>query len=156
MDVAQAGSLKSTSINRLACLLRHWVWADAAMKEFERELATGWSFDDDPAADTLFGAYYHWCALLCGFGEAAWDHDLLSGSDLATLRPDLEAALPVLRACRQILIVIPGSREEQPRVVDLLRDHKTIQRLRRLHVAFGEALREEQLSRDLNLFDVQS
>jgi hypothetical protein len=148
------GSLKGASINRLACLARHWAWAEEARARFERELADGWEFDDDPPADHLFGSYYHWCALLCGFGEAALDHGLLSGSQLDALRPDLEASLPELRACRQVLVVIPSFREEHPRIVDLLRDDETLGRVRRLHRAFGEALREEQMSRELDFLDV--
>ena len=120
------------------------------MKRFERELANGWEYDDDPRADHLFGAYYHWCALLCGFSEAALDHGLLSGTQLDTIRPDLEASLPGLRACRQVLVVIPASREEHPRIVDLLRDDVTFGRLRRVHDAFGDALRQEQMSRALD------
>jgi hypothetical protein len=42
--------------------------------------ANGWEYDDDPLGDHLFGAYYHWCALLCGFSEAALEHGLLSES----------------------------------------------------------------------------
>jgi hypothetical protein len=147
------GSLKGASINRLACLLRHWTWADEAMARFERELSNGWEYDEDPRADHLFGAYYHWCALLCGFSEAALEHGLLSGSQLDTLRLDLETCLPELRACRQLLVVIPASREEHPRIVDLLRDVETLGRLRRVHFGFGEALREEQMSRELELLD---
>ena len=146
------GSLKEASFNRLACLFRHWTWADEAMARFERELAHGWEYDEDPLADHLFGAYYHWCALLCGFSEAALEHGLLSGSQLHGLRSDLEASLPGLRACRQLLVVIPASREEHPRIVDLLRDDETLGRLRRVHHAFGEALREEQRTRELDDF----
>jgi hypothetical protein len=72
-DAAVDGSLKTATVDRLTCLIRHWTWADEAMREFERELASGWEYDEDPAADHPFGAYYHWCALLCGFGEAALD-----------------------------------------------------------------------------------
>jgi hypothetical protein len=147
------GSLKGASINRLACLCRHWTWADEAMARFERELANGWEYDEDPPADHLFGAYYHWCALLCGMSEATLEHGFLSGSQLDALRPDLEACLPGLRACRQLLVVIPASREEHPRIVDLLRDVETLGRLRRVHCAFGEALREEQMSRELDFLD---
>ena len=147
------GSLKGASINRLACLFRHWTWAGEAMARFERELANGWEYDEDPHADHLFGAYYHWCALLCGFSEAALEHGFLAESQLDALRPDLETSLPVLRACRQLLVVIPASREEHPRIVDLLRDVETLGRLRRVHCAFGEALREEQMSRALDLLD---
>src|ERR687898_726593 len=93
----QNGTLNGASINRLACLVRHWIWANEAMERFERELARGWVYDDDPPADHLFGAYYHWCALLCGFSEAALEHRLLSEAQLDTLRPDLEACLPDLR-----------------------------------------------------------
>jgi hypothetical protein len=119
------------------------------MVQFERELAVGWDYDDDLLADHPFGAYYHWCALLCGFSEAALEHTLLSEFQLESLRADLEASLPVLRACRQLLVVIPASFEEHPRIVDLLHDHETFGRLRRLHSAFGDALREEQLGRQL-------
>ena len=144
------GSLNNASVNRLACLFRHWTWADEAMKQFDRELEGGWEYDEDPLADHPFGACYHWCALLCGFAEAALEHGLLPPSRLEALRRDLEGCLLGLQACRQLLIVIPASLEEHPRIVDLLRDGQTLDRLRRIHVAFGEALREEQMSRELD------
>ena len=72
------GSLRDASLDRLACLLRHWAWADEARSAFDRELANGWDDDDDPMSDHPFGSYYHWCALLCGFSEAALEHGLLS------------------------------------------------------------------------------
>jgi len=149
-ELTREPSLKAASFNRLACLARHWTWADEAMKRFERELAHGWEYDEDPRADHLFGAYYHWCALLCGFSEAALEHELLSESQLDALRPDLEASLPGLRACRQLLVVIPASREQHPRIVDLLRHDVILERLRRIHSAFGDALREEKVSRSLD------
>ena len=34
-------TLKGTSINRLACLFRHWTWADEAMTRFDLELSNG-------------------------------------------------------------------------------------------------------------------
>jgi hypothetical protein len=49
--------------------------------------------------------------------------------------------------------VIPTSREEHPRIVDLLRDDETLARLRRLHHAFGNALREAQTSREIDLLN---
>jgi len=146
------GSLKDASLDRLACLLRHWTWADEARTAFDRDLANGWD-DDDPMSDHPFGSYYHWCALLCGFGEAALEHGLLSRFRLDAIRRDLEVSLPGLRACRQLLVVIPASLEEQPRIVGLLRDEETLGRLRRVHDAFGEALREEQLSREIDSLD---
>jgi hypothetical protein len=149
IDARPSGPLKDASTSRLACLFRHWTWANEAMAQFERELAEGWDCDDDPLADHPFGAYYHWCALLCGFSEAAIEHALLSEVQLESLRADLEASLPGLRACRQLLVVIPASFEEHPRIVDLLRDYEALGRLRRIHAAFGDALREEQLSRQL-------
>ena len=152
--LAPNGSLKGASINRLASLIRHWTWADGARVRFERELANGWEYDEDPPADHLFGAYYHWCALLCGFGEAALEHGLLAASQLEGFRSDLELCLPELRACRQLLMVIPAAREERPRVVELLRDKESLRRLRRIHSAFGEALREEQRSRELEFMDI--
>lgn len=150
VEASVNGSLEEASVNRLACLLRHWTWADEALAQFEQELANGWEYDEDPLADHPFGAYYHWCALLCGFGEAALEHGLLSGSRLDAVRPDLEACLPGLRACRQLLVVIPASLEEHPRIVDLLRDVE-MSTSRRVHYAFGEALREAQTSRELEL-----
>ena len=48
-------------------------------------------------------------------------------------RQDMEASLPGVRACRQLLVVIPASLEEHPRIVDLRRDGETLPRLRRLH-----------------------
>jgi len=104
-------------------------------------------------SDHLFGSYYHWCALLCGFSEAAFEHGLLSPLQIDAIRPDLEVSLPGLRACRQLLVVIPASLEDQPRILDLLRDEETLGRLRRVHEAFGEALREEQLSREVESLD---
>ena len=86
-----SGALKDASFNRLACLLRHWTWAEEARAQFERELAEGWTYNDDPLADHPFGAYYHWCALLCGFAEAALEHGLLPAQQIEPLRPDLES-----------------------------------------------------------------
>jgi len=146
-------SLREASLDRLACLLRHWAWADEARAAFDRELANGWDYDDDPMSDHPFGSYYHWCALLCGFTEAALEHGFLSPLQLDAVRPDLEVSLPGLRACRQLLVVIPESLEDQPRILDLLRDEETLGRLRRLHEAFGEALREEQVSREVESLD---
>jgi hypothetical protein len=145
--------LKDASVDRLACLFRHWTWADEAMRRFERELADGWQSVDDPFADHPFGAYYHWCALLCGLSEAAVEHGLLSRWQLDVIRADLEASLPELRACRQLLVVIPASLEEHPRIFDWRRNDETLDRLRRVHHAFGDALREEHLSRELDLLD---
>jgi len=147
------GSLSNASTDRLTCLLRHWTWADEARARFEQELTDGWDDDEQPVADHPFGAYYHWCALLCGFSEAALEHGLLSTLQLNAIRRDLEAGLPGLRACRQLLVVIPASLEEQPRIVDLLRDEETLGRLRRVHEAFGAALREERMSREIDSLD---
>jgi hypothetical protein len=147
------GSLKGVSVHRLACLVRHWTWADEARARFERERENGWQCHADPFADHPFGAYYHWCALLCGFSEAALEHRLLSELQMAALRPDLEASLPELRTCRQLLVVIPTSPDDHPRLVDRLRDDVMVSRLRRVHDAFGAALREEHLSRELDLLD---
>jgi hypothetical protein len=133
--------------------MRHWAWADEARVTFDRQLANGWDDDDDPMSDHPFGAYYHWCALLCAFGEATLDHELLSPQELEPIRLDIEASLPSLRACRQLLLVIPASLEEHPRIVDLLRDGETLPRLRRLHQAFGRALQNEQVSREIDSLD---
>ncbi len=153
VDVSVNESLRGASVDRLACLFRHWTWADETMTRFEQELAGAGEYDEDLLADRPFGTYYHWCALLCGFSEAALERGLLSALQMDAIRRDLEASLPGLRACRQLLVVIPESLEEHPRVVDLLRDDETLGRLRRLHQAFGEALREERLSRELDLLD---
>jgi hypothetical protein len=146
------GALSDASVDRLACLLRHWTWADEAMARFERELAAGWDYDDDPMSDHPFGAYYHWCALLCAFAEAALDHSLLPPLQLDAIRQDVEASLPGLRASRRLLTVIPASLEEQPRIVDLLHDD-SLSRLRRIHRAFSEALHQEQTSREIDSLD---
>jgi len=147
------GSLRDASVDRLTCLLRHWTWADEAMQRFEQELGGGWEYDEDFVADHPFGSYYHWCALLCAFSEAALENGLLSTLQLDALRRDLELTLPRLRACRQLLVVIPASLEEQPRVVDLVRDEETLGRLRRIHRTFGDALREERMSREIDSLD---
>jgi hypothetical protein len=84
IEVRPSGPLKNASIGRLACLFRHWTWANEAMAQFDRELAAGWDYDDDPLADHPFGTYYHWCALLCGFTEAALEHAILSDLQLAS------------------------------------------------------------------------
>ena len=89
---------------------------------------------------------------MCGFSEEALEHRLLSPSQLDD-PSGLEPSLAGLRACRQLLFVIPASREQQPRVLDLLRDEETLGRLRRVHNAFGEALREERLSREVDSLD---
>ena len=75
--VRLAGPLGEASVERLACLVRHWTWADEARSRFERELAGGVEYDEDLAANHPFGSYYHWCALLAGFSEAAMAHALL-------------------------------------------------------------------------------
>ena len=152
-EFGSKGSLKAASVDRLTCLLRHWAWADEAMRQFDQELTGGWDYEEDPVADHPFGSYYHWCALLCGLSEAALEQGLLSMQQLDTLREDLEVTLPSLRACRQLLVAIPTSLEEQPRVVDLLRDEQALGRLRRVHTAFGDALREERLSREIDSLD---
>ena len=146
-------SLANASVDRLACLIRHWTWADEALERFEQELASGWNCDEDPVAEHPFGSYYHWCALLCGLTETSYEQGLLTPLQLNAIRQDLEASLPWLRACRQLLVVIPSSLEEQPRIVDLLGDKETLGRLRRLHEAFGEALREERMSREIDALD---
>jgi hypothetical protein len=146
-------ALSDASVDRLACLLRHWTWADEAMTRFERELAEGWDDDDDPMSDHPFGSYYHWCALLCAFAEAALDQSLLPPLQLDAIRQDVEESLPGLRACRELLVVIPASLEEQPRIVELLHDDN-LSRLRRIHRAFGEALLRERSSREIDSLDV--
>ena len=90
---------------------------------------------------------------MCAFGEAALDHGPLSRFQLEPIRRDFEASLPGLRTCRQLLIVVPASLEEHPRIVDLLRAVETLPRLRRIHEAFGEALRNEKVSREIDSLD---
>jgi len=147
------GSLREASLDRLACLLRHWAWADEARTTFDRELANGWDDEDEPVSDHPFGSYYHWCALLCGLSEVALEHGLLSPPRLDAMRRDLDLTLPRLRACRQLLVVIPASMEDELGIQDVLRDEETLGRLRRLHDAFGKALRDERLSRETDSLD---
>ena len=145
--------LSAVPLDRLACILRHWVWADEALTRFERELADGWEEQDsDPMSDHPFGAYYHWCALLSGLAEAARNEGLLSASQLDPIRADLEASLPDLQRCRDLLVAIPASMEDQPRIVELLHDRR-LSRLRRLHRAFGDALRDERTAREIASLD---
>lgn len=147
------GSLKAVSTNRLVCLLRHWTWADEAKARFERELAGGWEYETDPPADHLLGTYCHWCALLCAFSEAFLEHEVLPTLQLDMLGSDVEACLPLPRRCPQVLVAIPPSREDHPRIVDLLRDDETLRRLRRIHGAMGEAIRDELMSRAIEFLD---
>ena len=151
-DAWSAGALGNASVDRLVCLLRHWTWADEARLRFERELAEGWDDDADPMSDHPFGSYYHWCALLCGFAEAALDDGLISPVLLDAVRQDIEASLPTLRSCRQLLVLIPTTLEEQPRIADLMRDDSLL-RLRRFHHAVGDALRLEQMQREIDSLD---
>lgn len=152
-DVNCGAPLRTASIERLACLVRHWAWADEARSRFERELADGWDYDEELAADRPFGSLYHWCALLSAFGEASLADQFLSPPQLAAIRQDLEASLPELQACRRLLIRIPAFMEAHPLVLDLLRDETRLERLRRLHVTFGDAIRRERVLRDVELVD---
>jgi hypothetical protein len=152
-DAAAYGAMSEASLDRLVCLQRHWSWADEAMARFDQEVANGWDYDEDPMSDHPFGAYYHWCALLCGLGEAALERGLLLPAQLEPIRQDIEASLPGLKACRQLLVVIPVSLAEQPLVASLLRDREALARLRRVHAAFGEALRHEQAKREIDSLD---
>lgn len=146
-------ALKDASLGRLACLQRHWAWTAEAKARFEEELADGWNDDDDPMSDRPFGAYHHWCALLCALVETAIEGRLLSPAELTTLGQDLEACLPALRSSRQLLVVIPDALEHHPRMVALLRDRDSLPRLRRVHQAFGEALVKEHVSRENDTLD---
>jgi len=146
-------ALKTVSIGRLACLVRHWAWADEAMARFERELADGLEYDEDLATDHPFGSYYHWCALMSGFVDAAQAGQLLSTQELAAIRDDIEGSVEELRACRDILLEIPSSLETHPLVVHLLQDGEKLSRLRRLHQAFGDAIRRERAWREIALLD---
>jgi hypothetical protein len=137
--------LSDASVERLATLHRHWTWADEAMARLDRELANGWD-DDDEMPIHLSGAFAHWCALLCAFAEGALDRSLLAPPQLDAIRPDLEAVVSTLKQCRHLLTVIPASLDEHPRVVDLI-DGDTLPRLRRIHRAFGDALRREREAR---------
>ena len=48
---------------------------------------------------------------------------------------------------------MPASLEEEPRIFDLLFDGDTLPRLRRIHKVFGEALRKEPVSREIDSLD---
>jgi len=146
----EASPLHSVSLDRLACLLRHWTWADQAKRTFDRELAP-LGDDENPVADRPFGSYYHWCALLCALCEAAVDSTLLSAEQLDAVHDDVDQVLPELRRCRQLLIHITASFE--PSLHDLLHDTETLGRLRRLHKTFGDALHDEQMLREVDSLD---
>jgi hypothetical protein len=115
------------------------------MARFDRELAKGWGYGDRMTVHP-FGAYAHWCALLCAFAEGALAHSLLAAPQLDRIRADLEATVPTLRSCRHLLTIVPVTVDEHPRFADLIHDG-TVPRLRRIHRAFGDALREEQAAR---------
>jgi len=148
--------LKHLSMDRLSCLLRHWAWADDARSRFERELQT---FPDEHAravahsADRPLGAYYEWCAMLGAIGEGAVRDGLVYDPPLDAIREDLDAILPWLRACRKQLFEVPATPETHPTIADLHRDTATLNRLRRLHRAFGDAFRNEQVSREVDSLD---
>jgi hypothetical protein len=147
-EAATRGSLRDASVERLAALQRHWTWADEAMARFDHELAEGWGSDERMTVRP-FGAYAHWCALLCAFAEGALRHSLLSPPQLDPIRLDLEASVPTLQACRHLLTVVPASLDHDPRIVDLIHDD-ALPRLRRIHRAFGQALRDEQANRGVH------
>jgi hypothetical protein len=148
--------LKHLSMDRLSCLLRHWAWADDARSRFERELQ---AFPDEHSravansADRQLGAYYEWCAMLCAIGEAAVGDGLVYDPPLDAIREELEEILPWLRACRKLLFDVPSTREAHPTIADLHRDTATLNRLRRMHRAFGDAFRNEQVSREVDSLD---
>lgn len=138
---------------RLSCLLRHWSWADEALQRLDREIAPGLVDDAITPSDPPFGAYYHWCALLCGLCEAAIEHALMSAPEFRPVRADFEAGLPKLRSCREVLMVVPQSFEKQRLVVSLLNEPPTFDSLRRVHRALGEALRTEFVAREVEVLD---
>ena len=92
-------------------------------------------------------------ALLCAFGDQRSIMDscrpFSSSRSGRTSRP----VCLCLTDCRQLLVVIPASLQEHPRIVDLLRDGETIPRLRCVHEAFDEALRREQVTRETDSLD---
>lgn len=63
-------------------------------------------------------------------------------------------SLGVLIATGGPTAVVAQSVIVDTRLVDLLRDEDSLRRIRRVHHAFGEALRDEQMSRDVNFLDV--
>jgi hypothetical protein len=147
--------LKHVSIDRLTCLMRHWAWADEARQRFERELA---AFPDDHtrgagSPDRVLGAYYHWCAMLCALADAAGTQTFVSHPPLDAIHEDLQAIQPWLRVCRKRLVDVAPSYESHPKLADLHRDKETLRRLRRVHRAFGEAFRNEQVSREVDALD---
>lgn len=144
-----SGSLQDASTSRLVCLLRHWKWADEALAQFDTERAIALERNVGATDVNPAGGYHRWCALLCGFSEAALEQGLLPGWQLDTLRSDLEASLAELRSSRQLFVEIPASLHEHPPVAK--DDGQALARLRRLHHAFGTALRDEQASRELEL-----
>lgn len=148
--------LKQLSIDRLSCLLRHWAWADEARSRFERELQ---AFPDEharavaDAAERPLGAYYTWCAMLCAIGEAVLGDGLAYHSPLDGVSEDLDAIIPWLRVCRKRLFEVSATPEPHPKIAELHRDTATLNRLRRTHRAFGDAFRNEQVSRDVDSLD---
>jgi hypothetical protein len=153
-DGAPGGAFRHVSFNHLACLLRHWLWAEDARTRFEGARGQGWEQDVDPGADRLYGAFYQWCALLCGVAESAGRGDISNEPGGEVSSHDLDTSLPVLQAGRDVLAVVPTTREGHPRIIDLLREGETLQRLRRVHRGCGEALRREQDARERDMLDL--
>ena len=133
----------TVSAERLACLIRHWEWTDQARARFERELADGWAYDEDPAADHPFGAFYHWCALLSSFIDALAVDGLLPSCQGARIRADLHASCPDLQVGRHLLLAIPSAIEARPLIVDFLHDDERLDRLRWMHKVFGDVIGRE-------------
>jgi hypothetical protein len=67
------------------------------------ELADGWDTDEDPMSDRPFAAYYHWCPLLCAFGEAPEGArvagDRLTGSVRHDCAPGARSECDARNAC---------------------------------------------------------
>ena len=151
--VVSAAPMRTATVDRLSCLVRHWAWAHEAMSRFDREVAEGQAPEDGAAVDRSTGAFCHWCALLSGFSEAALAGQFLAPPQLARVHADLTASLSDLQSCRTLLMIVPSSDQAHQQVVESLRDPVRLARLRRLHWVFGDAIRYELVSREIDLLD---
>ena len=85
--------------------------------------------------------------------DAAGTQTFVSHPPLDAIHEDLQAIQPWLRVCRKRLVDVAPSYESHPKLADLHRDKETLRRLRRVHRAFGEAFRNEQVSREVDALD---
>jgi hypothetical protein len=100
-------------------------------------------------ADRPFGALYQWCGLLCAVVECVIASDAVQGVEQTD---DLRVTNQWLQRSRALLMVVPRSVDYNDRSL-LFRGGDTLEKIRRLHRALGEAFRQEQERREIDSLD---